>query len=72
MADINIEQDLRQVNSQIEAMVGQLSKLNTERDSLTQQIHNLSGIAMYLRGKLGENAPSESDSSEITNDTDDS
>ena len=59
MADINIQQDLVQVTSQIEAMVGQLTKLNTERESLTQQIHNLNGIAMYLRGKQQE------DSSEI-------
>tara|TARA_R110002020_G_scaffold464416_1_gene684963 strand:+ start:572 stop:790 length:219 start_codon:yes stop_codon:yes gene_type:complete len=72
MADINIQQDLVQVTSQIEAMVGQLTKLNTERESLTQQIHNLNGIAMYLRGKLGEETPSESDSTEITEDDSDS
>ena len=72
MADINIQQDLAQVTSQIEAMVGQLTKLNTERDSLAQQIHNLNGIAMYLRGKFGEETPSESDSTEITEDDSDS
>ena len=72
MADINIQQDLAQVTSQIEAMVGQLTKLNTERDSLAQQIHNLNGIAMYLRGKLGEETSSESDSTEITGDDSDS
>ena len=55
MADINIENDLDQVNSQLEQLVAQLNQMNTQRDQLTQQIHNLNGIAMYLRGKQGEN-----------------
>ena len=33
-------------------MVDQLNKINTEREQLAQQIHNLNGIAMYLRGKV--------------------
>ena len=45
--DIDINSDLEQVTTQIEAMVGQLTKLNNDRDSLAQQIHNLNGIAMY-------------------------
>ena len=52
--DIDINSDLEQVTTQIEAMVGQLTKLNNDRDSLAQQIHNLNGIAMYLRGKQTE------------------
>ena len=51
MSDINVEGDLEQVNKQLETLVGQLNTLNTQRDQLTQQIHNLNGIAMYLRGK---------------------
>jgi prefoldin subunit 5 len=51
MADINVDSDLEQVNKQLETLVGQLNALNTQRDQLTQQIHNLNGIAMYLRGK---------------------
>ena len=51
MADINIDGDLEQVNKQLETLVGQLNTANTQRDQLTQQIHNLNGIAMYLRGK---------------------
>ena len=54
MADIDIANDLAQVNTQLEQLVGQLNQLNTPRDQLTQQIHNLNGIAMYLRGKEGE------------------
>jgi len=51
MADINVESDLEQVNKQLETLVGQLNAANAQRDQLTQQIHNLNGIAMYLRGK---------------------
>ena len=51
MADINVEQDLTQINTQLEDLVGQLNQINTQREQLTQQIHNLNGIAMYLRGK---------------------
>ena len=58
MADIDIGNDLEQVSQQIEQLVTQLNKINNERDQLTQQIHNLNGIAMYLRGKQGENGQS--------------
>ena len=52
MAEINLDSDLTQVNTQIEELVTQLNKLNSEREQLTQSIHNLNGIAMYLRGKV--------------------
>jgi peptidoglycan hydrolase CwlO-like protein len=51
MSDIDVEQDLDQVTKQLEELVAQLNALNTQREQLTQQIHNLNGIAMYLRGK---------------------
>jgi peptidoglycan hydrolase CwlO-like protein len=51
MADIDVEQDLAQVNQQLEQLVAQANELNTQRETLMQQIHNLNGIAMYLRGK---------------------
>ena len=51
MADVDIDTDLAQINQQLEQLVGKLNTLNAERDQLTQQIHNLNGIAMYLRGK---------------------
>ena len=51
MSNIDVGQDLEQVNKQLEELVGQLNALNTQREQLTQQIHNLNGIAMYLRGK---------------------
>jgi len=57
MVDVDVEQDLTQVNTQLEQLVGQLNQVNTQRDQLTQQIHNLNGISMYLRGKQEGAAP---------------
>ena len=51
MADIDVEQDLTQINTQLEQLVAQANELDTQRTTLMQQIHNLNGIAMYLRGK---------------------
>jgi len=51
MADIDVEQDLTQINTQLEQLVAKANELNQERENLMQQIHNLNGIAMYLRGK---------------------
>ena len=57
MADIDVEQDLTQINTQLEQLVAQANELNTQRENLMQQIHNLNGIAMYLRGKQQEESP---------------
>jgi peptidoglycan hydrolase CwlO-like protein len=51
MSDIDVVQDLAQVNQQLEQLIAQANELNTQRENLMQQIHNLNGIAMYLRGK---------------------
>ena len=65
MAEIDVTNDLEQVNSQLEQLVAQLNKLNTDRENLMQQIHNLNGIAMYLRGKQ----PDEPSPNEIVEDS---
>lgn len=52
MPEINVEADLNAVNEQISKLVDELNKVNQARDSLVQQIQNLSGVAMYLRGKM--------------------
>ena len=57
MADIDVEQDFTQINTQLEQLVAQANELNQQRETLMQQIHNLNGIAMYLRGKQQENEP---------------
>ena len=55
MAEIDVTNDLEQVTQQLNQLVEQLNKMNAERDQVTQQIHNLNGIAMYLRGKQTDN-----------------
>ena len=60
MADIDVEQDLVQINTQLEELVAKANELNTQRETLMQQIHNLNGIAMYLRGKQQEEQPESS------------
>ena len=57
MPDIDVEQDLAQINIQLEDLVAQVNKLNQDRETLMQNIHNLNGIAMYLRGKQQEGQP---------------
>ena len=57
MADIDVANDLVQINTQLEELVAKANELNTQRETLMQQIHNLNGIAMYLRGKQQEEQP---------------
>ena len=52
MSDIDIQADLNAVNDQLTKMVDELNRLNTAREQLIQQIQNMNGVAMYLRGKL--------------------
>lgn len=49
--DINIDEDLTAVTKQIDDLVKQLNEITAQRDQLMQQVQNLNGIAMYLRGK---------------------
>jgi len=49
--DINIQEDLAILNDQIGKYVEELNKLSQQRDNLLQQIQQLNGAAMYLRGK---------------------
>lgn len=52
MPEINVEADLTSVNDQIVKLVDELNKINAAREQLVQQVQNLNGVAMYLRGKL--------------------
>ena len=52
MTEINIQDDLNAVNDQITKMVEELNRISTARDQMIQQIQNMNGVAMYLRGKL--------------------
>ena len=52
MSEIDIETDLSMVNDQISKLVEEVNKVNATRENLIQQVQNLNGVAMYLRGKL--------------------
>lgn len=51
MSDINVEADLNAVNDQISKLVEELNTLDNNRNTIIQQVQNLQGVAMYLRGK---------------------
>jgi peptidoglycan hydrolase CwlO-like protein len=54
MADVNVEQDLESVMGEIKRLVAEAQTLEATRTQLTQQIQQLNGVAMYLRGKQPE------------------
>ena len=49
--DINVTEDLSILTNQIQQKIAELEQLGTRREQLAQEIHNLNGVAMYLRGK---------------------
>ena len=51
MAEIDVTQDLASVTDQLQKLIAQLQDLDGQRANLAQQIQNLNGVAMYLRGK---------------------
>ena len=54
MADIDISSDLERVTAEIEKLIGNLKELDAQRSQLAQQIQQLQGVGMYLRGKQPE------------------
>ena len=50
--DVNITEDLNAVNDQLQKLVEELNRVSAARENLMQQIQNLNGVAMYLRGKI--------------------
>ena len=61
MAEIDISSDLAAVAQQIEKGLEELKELDSKRQTLAQQIQNLNGVAMYLRGKESPDIPSPED-----------
>ena len=51
MAEVNVTQDLEAVTAQLQTLITELQDLDQKRTQLAQQIQNLNGVAMYLRGK---------------------
>jgi len=64
MVEIDISSDLEAVTEQIQKAIAELQDLDSKRQQLAQQIQNLNGVAMYLRGK------ETSDISPVENDED--
>ena len=54
MAEENVNQDLESVMGEINRLVAEAQTLEATRTQLTQQIQQLNGVAMYLRGKQPE------------------
>ena len=52
MVDVDVETELTQVNTQLEQLVVEYNKKDSEMKQLMQNIQNLNGITMYLRGKI--------------------
>ena len=50
--EVDVQADLNAVNDQITKLVEELNKVSAARENLIQQVQNLNGVAMYLRGKL--------------------
>ena len=54
MADINVSVDLEKITAEIEKLIQNLQELDGQRAQLTQQIQQLQGVGMYLRGKKSD------------------
>jgi len=73
MTDINVVQDLGMVTEQIQKAMTELQEVDGQRQQLIQQIQNLNGVAMYLRGKESPEspeAPEAPEAIEVSGDTD--
>ena len=69
MVEIDISSDLEAVTEQIQKGVEELQELDVKRQQIAQQVQNLNGVAMYLRGKEEPN-PEETPFSPGDGDTD--
>ena len=73
MTEIDINADLEAVAGQLQKSVEELQELDGKRQQLAQQIQNLNGVAMYLRGKESPEspeAPEAPEAIEVSGDTD--
>ena len=50
--EVDVQEDLNAVNDQLQKLVEELNKVSAARENIIQQVQNLNGVAMYLRGKL--------------------
>jgi len=66
MAEVNVEQDLDAVTGQLKILIAELQELDQNRGQIGQQIQNLNGVAMYLRGKQPVEDQTEEEETEPT------
>ena len=66
MSDIDVSKDLEAVEGQLQTLVNEIQGLDQQRVQLAQQIQNLNGVAMYLRGKQPEEVEEQEDDIEPT------
>ena len=66
--EVDVQADLNAVNDNIAKLVDELNKVNAARENLIQQVQNLNGVAMYLRGKLPPTEESVLEDSEVSNE----
>jgi hypothetical protein len=57
MTEIDVVQDLNTVTEQVQKLNSQLQETNNQSAVLVQQIQNLNGVLMYLRGKEVSSEP---------------
>ena len=61
MADIDVGLDLERITAEIEKLIQNLQVLDNQRSQLAQQIQQLQGVGMYLRGKKSDEETEDTD-----------
>ena len=69
--EVNVAEDLNAVNDQLQKLVEELNRVSAARENLMQQVQNLNGVAMYLRGKLPPEEQGAPEGLEIPPESDD-
>lgn len=66
MIDVDVTKDLEVVTAEINKIAAELQTLDNNRVQMAQQIQQLNGVAMYLRGKQPEEIVEQEDNNEVT------
>ena len=66
MSDIDVSKDLEAVEGQLQILVTEIQGLDQQRVQIAQQIQNLNGVAMYLKGKQPSTVEEQEDDIEPT------
>jgi len=69
--EVNVTEDLTAVNDQLQKLVEELNRVSAARENIMQQVQNLNGVAMYLRGKLPPEEQGAPEGLEIPPESDD-